>query len=301
MSTVPELSIIIPVKNGGAVLDRLLSAIYRQKTNLLYEVIAIDSGSTDGSLEILKRYPVRLVQIQPEEFSHSRTRNYGASLASASKYYVFLNQDAVPVDDRWLGNLISSIESEPDLMAVCATELDEKEKVFNVSGVAAFVFRSSLVKGIYTIEPRLEERWQDLPGYTLRQMFPFTTVCAIFDKEHFDRYPFSENVPWGEDLHWAVMNSRAGFKSACSSYAQVYHCHSYSHDEINDIVMKSNKLFTELFGFELDETITTSFTRTQLNDLLRTIERITNIQHSSLWTLVRPFVYFRNKLKQAIK
>lgn len=105
-----ESSIIIPTKNGGAIFSQAMEMLYAQKYDKPYEVIVIDSGSTDGTLEIVNRYPVvKLVQIKPEDFGHGKTRNLGARLAEG-RYLVFITQDAVPATDRWLFNLVRNLE-----------------------------------------------------------------------------------------------------------------------------------------------------------------------------------------------
>jgi len=251
-SSSPQISIIYVTKNGGDLFRQSLAAVYSQETDYSYDVIVIDSGSTDGTVEWLQNEPVRLQQIPPEEFCHSRTRNLGASLARAEKYLVFMNQDAVPVGRNWLAGLVRSIEFAPGIMAAAAMELGSREGFFNVSGVAAYVFRNSAAQGVYVIEPHLLQKAAGLPAFRRRELFPFTTVCAIFDKEHFSRNPFDESVSWGEDLHWAVRNSNHGFKAACSSLAQVYHCHDYSDAERQQIGAHTARLYQELFGIEAD-------------------------------------------------
>jgi len=278
----------MPTKNGSLRLDRVLSSVFKQKTELTYEVVAVDSGSSDGTLELLQRYPVKVQQIPPEEFSHSGTRNFGASLALASKYYVFLNQDAIPADERWLDNLVYSIKFEDGLKAVCATELKESGQPFNVSGVAAFIFRNSLAQGIYIIPPNSERKFDTLPKHQIRQIFPFTTVCAIFDKEHFDQYPFDESIEWGEDLHWAVRNSRLGFKSGCSIFSAVYHYHNYTDKELNDINGKSRFLFKKLFDINFDDEMSVLMSYDLCPSCMELSKAVVAIKQSMSWKITEP-------------
>jgi len=104
-----EVSIIIPTKDGATHLEKVLEMIYAQAHEQPFEVIVIDSGSTDGTLDIVKRYPARLVEIRPEDFGHGKTRNLGAELAEG-KYLVFVTQDAIPATNRWLYSLLRNLE-----------------------------------------------------------------------------------------------------------------------------------------------------------------------------------------------
>ena len=52
-----DVSIVIPTKNAGALFDKVLERVFQQETNYTYEVICVDSGSSDGTLDIIKKYP----------------------------------------------------------------------------------------------------------------------------------------------------------------------------------------------------------------------------------------------------
>src|SRR4051812_45617109 len=91
----PKISVVIPVKNGAYWLDECIQGIMQQTLFHQTEIIAIDSGSTDRSVEILEKYPVRIYRILPADFNHGLTRNYGAQL-SRGEYVVMTVQDAKP-------------------------------------------------------------------------------------------------------------------------------------------------------------------------------------------------------------
>ena len=96
-----DASIVIPTKNGGELLDKVLSKIENQKTKYIYETICVDSGSKDNTIEIIKKHNCKLYRIPSSEFGHGKTRNYGASQGTG-KYIIFITQDALPYDDNWL-------------------------------------------------------------------------------------------------------------------------------------------------------------------------------------------------------
>ena len=85
---------MIPVKDGERYLEELLDALARARAP--DEVLVIDSGSRDRSREIARAAGVELLEIEPGEFGHGRTRNLGAERTSG-ELICFLTQDATPV------------------------------------------------------------------------------------------------------------------------------------------------------------------------------------------------------------
>lgn len=105
-----DATVFIPTFNGAKYLERLLTAVEAQELEGAFEILIIDSGSTDATLTIIARHPaVRLVQIPSAEFGHGKTRNLAASLAQGTNI-AFLSHDAVPVGPRWLASLIAPLD-----------------------------------------------------------------------------------------------------------------------------------------------------------------------------------------------
>ncbi len=71
----PLVSIVIPTLNGGPALRRLLAAIDAQVTAFDRDVLAIDSESTDGTLDVLREHGASITSIAPGTFNHGATRN----------------------------------------------------------------------------------------------------------------------------------------------------------------------------------------------------------------------------------
>ena len=69
-----KASIVIPTLNGGAEFKKCLEMIYKQNTRYTFEVIVIDSGSRDGSVEVAQKFPVRLYQINKKNFNQGLTQ-----------------------------------------------------------------------------------------------------------------------------------------------------------------------------------------------------------------------------------
>jgi len=210
-----EASIIIPTKNGATHLEEVLQMIYAQEYSKPFEVIVIDSGSTDCTLEIVKRYPVaKLLQIRPEDFGHGKTRNLGAELARG-KYLVFLTQDAVPATDRWLCNLVGNLE-RPGVAGAYGRQIPREgtnpmERFFlNTYYPACPVVKSG------------KEGKTDIAGIF------FSNANSAIRQEVFQKYPFSEDLIMSEDQEWAKRVLSIGYDIVYDPEAAVCHSHNYS-------------------------------------------------------------------------
>lgn len=116
-------TVVVLTYNGERFLRELLEAVSRQRIDGHVEVLVIDSGSTDATLDILADFPhVRLIQIPNSEFGHGRTRNFAAEQARG-RYVAYLTHDAVPASDRWLYELLKPFELNPRVAAVMGKQV----------------------------------------------------------------------------------------------------------------------------------------------------------------------------------
>jgi len=97
----PEVSVVIPVFNGSATIERALQSVFRQSSGN-YEVIVVDDGSTDSSKDILRKYESRITLLTQENLGTTAARNLGAKLARG-EYLAFLDQD-----DWWVSEKITT-------------------------------------------------------------------------------------------------------------------------------------------------------------------------------------------------
>lgn len=116
-----DLSIIIPVYNASKLLNRCIDSIFNQKTKYTYEVIFVDDGSTDNSVELIKaRKELNIILYQQQNSGPSVARNKGIELAKG-EYIAFLD-----ADDYWLNGFIEKtlefIKSDNKLVAVSVAQ-----------------------------------------------------------------------------------------------------------------------------------------------------------------------------------
>jgi len=248
MTRNPDVSILIPVKNGQIWLKQTLQSIFSQKTKISFEVVIVDSESNDASVAIIREFDIRLYQIDVSEFSHSKTRNYLFSLAKSQKYCIFMNQDALPLSELWLETLYNKMEKYPDLVALSVCELEEKNaKKF--SGLAPHVFSGLDQIHDHFILPHTERKFCTSTRKR-RRLYPFSTVCAIFRSEHFRQNQFNTSIDWGEDLEWAVRNSELGYTLGITADKNCRVKHkaiNYEHER-EAILAKGEKLNRILFS-----------------------------------------------------
>jgi GT2 family glycosyltransferase len=220
-----EVSVAIPVLDGGALFAEVLRALASQ--TVAHELIVCDSGSRDGSLALARESGARVIEIAPESFSHGGTRNLLVQSASGARV-ALLTQDAVPADERWLERLLDGFALAPDVAIVYGPYRPRREASPAVRIELESWFRSLAPDGAAQVE-RLDERERaSLPAVELigRRGF-FTDANACIDRAVWQRVPF-RRVPYAEDRVLAIDMLRAGYAKAYVPEAAVVHSHAYT-------------------------------------------------------------------------
>ena len=212
-----ETSIIIPTKDGAKDIGACLEAVYSQRDVAGVEVLVVDSGSTDKTLEIVRQYPVRLVQIPAEAFHHARTRNFAANLASG-KFLVFLSQDAIPASATWLAACLSNF-SEPAVGAVYGRQLPKAE-----SGLE----RRSAFSAMYG-EARIVKLPMDGVGLG-HKYYHFSNANSAIRKKVWASTRFPDDLRVFEDVGIAKRILDSGWSVVYEPQAAVFHSHDFPLD-----------------------------------------------------------------------
>ncbi|MFC5930756.1 glycosyltransferase [Cryobacterium melibiosiphilum] len=122
----PLVTVAVLTYNGEVYLERILQQILAQQLDGSVEVLVIDSGSTDSTLDIVSRYPtVRLHEIPNSEFGHGKTRNLAAQLATG-EFIAFLTHDAIPASHEWLRELLKPFEIDDSIVAVMGKQIPRR-------------------------------------------------------------------------------------------------------------------------------------------------------------------------------
>lgn len=219
----PYVSIILPTRNGMPLVERCLRGVLEQKTPWPFEVVVIDSSSTDGTWQLLESLPVERVRIAPREFNHGLTRNFGASRARG-KYLVFLVQDAIPADDTWLANLVAACES-PGVAGAYSRQRPRAES----NPITRYLTIGSTPNEERPARKALADR-VSLAGLPPEEQFAlaaFQNNSSCMRRSVWDKHPFAA-VPYGEDVEWGRRVIEYGHAIAYEPSSVVYHSHDRS-------------------------------------------------------------------------
>ncbi|MBD2445882.1 glycosyltransferase family 2 protein [Nostoc sp. FACHB-152] len=218
MSTL--VSVIIPVKNGQEFLDEVLTATLTQKTEFKYEVVVIDSGSKDNSLEIIKKHNVKLIQIPPAQFNHGLTRNLGVQ-ESQGEFIAFITQDATPANEYWLSNLVKPFLEDPQIAGVFGKHIARPK----CDPIVAFNLDYHFEKTISLVRKtwKKDESYESNKGIYVF----FSNNNSCIRKSVWEKIPFRQ-VEMSEDQIWAQDILEQGYIKCYEPSAVVYHSHTYS-------------------------------------------------------------------------
>ena len=137
-----KVSVVIPTKNAGQDFYHVLESIRKQKGIRDIELVIVDSGSKDDTLNLSKRYSAKILSIDPSEFCHGRTRNYGAQSATGD-YLVFLSQDAIPAGDTCFFDMIRGMNMIRILLLFLQGRCREVMRTYLHAGRYGTIMRNS--------------------------------------------------------------------------------------------------------------------------------------------------------------
>jgi len=210
-----RISLIIPTFNAGQHIEDLLSMLSAQDTKP-WEIIVVDSSSSDNTVDIAKRFGARIILIPKQAFNHGKTRNLAAEEAKGD-ILVFMTQDALPHRNTLLSALTVPLEA-CDIAASYGRHIPR----VNASPLEIFARRFN-----YPDSP-MTKSIDNIKDYGIKTFF-FSNVCSAFKKDLFLRAGmFKEGVRANEDMLIAARLILGGYKVAYVPGATVIHSHNHS-------------------------------------------------------------------------
>jgi glycosyltransferase involved in cell wall biosynthesis len=226
-SHTPEASVVIRCYNEADHIGKLFSELKRQSFRD-FETIVVDSGSDDGTIEIVQGEDVVLAHIEKEEFSFGRSLNIGCRKARG-EFLIFISAHCYPEHEDWLMNLLSGFQ-------------DEK--------VAVVYGKQRGVPGSHLSEQQIFKRW--FPDVSLpRQDGPFSNNAnAAIRRSLWEVYPYDETLTGLEDVAWAQQVMRDGWWVSYRADAGVIHVHDETPGQIRNRYRREAITFQKVFPGE---------------------------------------------------
>jgi rhamnosyltransferase len=202
----PLVSIIIRSFNEGWALRQTLPALRCQNYSH-FELIVIDSGSSDGSQELIRAVnPDHFIQLRPQDYNPSRVMNRGMEIARA-EFGIFLNADATPVDQNWLRPLVTAL-----LDAQTAAVYGRQVPRPNCRAVYASDYERCFGR------KRESRRWEHF----------FSMVSSGLRRDVWARRGFLEKMQYSEDDEYTRWCRAQGYKVVYCPESVVIHSHNYT-------------------------------------------------------------------------
>jgi glycosyltransferase involved in cell wall biosynthesis len=221
------VTVAIPVLDGERYLDEVLAAVRAQRLDKEVELLIVDSGSSDRSLEIARDHDAVVHQIERHEFSHGGTRNRMMAMARGD-HVAFLTQDATPSHDGWLAALLEGFEQADDVAAVFGPHDPRPDASHMIKAEMERHFASWGNGGRDIDVQRLDRSpaglaaYRDFPG---QLTFLSDVNCAVA-RWAWEHVPYRE-VHYAEDQLLGRELIEAGFAKVFHPRARVLHSHDY--------------------------------------------------------------------------
>lgn len=238
----PVCSIVIRAYNEEEHIGRLLTGIMRQ-TLENFEIILVDSGSTDSTVSIASRFPVKTVNIRPEEFTFGRALNRGIE-ASRGEFIIIISAHCYPVYPDWLELLINPFQNQ-QVAAVYGKQRGGETNHFSEH------------QFFQTYFPDISQ---------LDQGQPYThNANAAIRKSLWEENPYNENLTGLEDLAWSSWAKEQGYKIAYIAEAEIIHNHDETYRQVYNRYQREAVALRQILpdsGFSLRDMLSLFFQKT---------------------------------------
>lgn len=209
MSTLPDkVSLVMRSYNEAWAIADTLKGVFDQDYEGEIELIVIDSGSTDGSHEIIERYNSKdFIILEPGTYVPGKVLNQGFKL-STNDWVVFLNSDATPANKQWLTELLTTAVNSPKLGAAFSRQIPRKDCQ------AVFAHDYDRCFG----PNRESKNWDHF----------FSMVSCVAYKPTWEKIPIREDLQYAEDDEWTRRLKDDGYEIILAEKSIAIHSHNYT-------------------------------------------------------------------------
>ncbi|MGQ0552503.1 MAG: glycosyltransferase family 2 protein [Planctomycetota bacterium] len=226
MTEVPDLAgriaLVIPTRNGGERLGRALQLWRSQRDVGTLDLCCPDTGSSDGTIEQLRKAGARTMPIAPSEFNHGETRNRAVATTKA-EFVILSVQDALPLSNTLARDLAAPLARDPGLSATYGRQkpLPDCHPVLTERIGAWAGGTAPVVQELGT------RSWDERTPFERLALVRYDHVIACVRRSAWERLRF-EPARFGEDVRWSTRLIRGGGRIAFIPQAVVEHSHDRS-------------------------------------------------------------------------
>ena len=219
-------SVIIITKNQKSLLQRSLPILLKQKLHGEYEIIVVDSGSTDGAKEYVSSLPIRLINIPPENFRFARAFNIGADQAKG-EFLIRLSGDAIPRYTDFLAEIVKPFKDKK-VGGTYGRYIQTGRKGYshpNFWPPERFPDQTTR----YSVKPNFFEMFFGDKNHNVDYVMNFAGGCCAIRRKRWEARPFNEDLLAAEDAEYAVYLHLLEFDIVYNPKAEVVHEHKIEH------------------------------------------------------------------------
>jgi len=206
-----SLSYIIRTYNESKYIGKVIEAIRSQERfGDAVEIVVVDSGSNDSTVEIVKKYGIELIEIPQKEFNYSRSLNLGIE-NSTGDLIAILSAHSVPSTNNWLQAMVTHFEDRTVAGVYCRQIPWPNADLFEV----------------LRIERTFREKSRTFCKKTTNTDMNFSNAASCIRRIVWEKHPFVD-IPAAEDMEWARWVVAHGYTIIYEPGVAVYHSHNES-------------------------------------------------------------------------
>ncbi|TFG94727.1 MAG: glycosyltransferase, partial [Myxococcales bacterium] len=218
----PQVSVLLLTLDAMRGLPELWGRLAEQEIDARVEIVAVDSGSSDGTAEFLEPRVDRFVRIPRERFNHGTTRNLGIETCRGEAV-ALLVQDALPAGPCWLSELVDAVRDEAVAGAFSRQIPAPGASALSRQQLAGWV-AAELAPRRTRLSP---QAFASLSPLERMRACAFDNVSSLVRREVWRQHPFPE-TPIAEDIAWGKRVLLAGWELAYAPGSAVFHSHDRS-------------------------------------------------------------------------
>lgn len=209
------VSVVVPTLNGGDAFGYLCRHLKELRSRQNLEVLVIDSGSSDATVDHAARAGLRVHIIPRDAFRHGRTRNLGVEMTSG-EIVCFLTQDVLPCTPDWAKQFETAL-SDPHVAGVYGRQVPR-----DATSMEMFFVALNYPSEPLRFVPRRGGH-HPRPGRVL-----FSNAFSAVRRDVVEAIPFDAHARFSEDQLWAHQVLAAGYSIDYRPGAEALHAHRYS-------------------------------------------------------------------------